>query len=284
MPNPEEEQPYLTPKEVARFDPYGVRKQALAKEAESLESQTPEPTPEEAVERPDIIEASEIMKDDFFGPEEIGKAFQVELDPNEIPAQPFSREELKHFQQEGYFLSLRIDHDKDGKPLTIQQLKSLYELDPKDQAVRIFYQQDWYEKPENSDPFYTTQIPKVQWALTKKEILPDSTSKTHQDQETLLNQYTQQQSPHLESDHTIQRREAVDIAYDLALAYLSKGQKQLPTRYDWSKTQLTQGAVSGFFAPLGHFDARGFVVHAVRTGDSDGDLGVCPSVVSEIET
>ena len=284
MPNPEEEQPYLTPKEVARFDPYGVRKQALAKEAESLESQTPEPTPEEAVERPDIIEASEIMKDDFFGPEEIGKAFQVELDPNEIPAQPFSREELKHFQQEGYFLSLRIDHDKDGNPLTIQQLKSLYGLDPKDPNTRIFYQQDWYEKPENSDPFYTTQTPKVQWSLTKKEVLDDSTTINYQDQETILNQYTQQQSPHLEPNHTIQRREAVDIAYDLALAYLSKGEKQLPTRYDWSKTKLTQGAYSGEFANLGDFDAKGFLVDASLPEYSRAFLGVCPSVVSEIET
>ena len=284
MPTPEKQQSYIPPEEVARFDPYGVRKQALREEAVSLESQAPEPFPEEVVERPDILEASEIMKADFYGPEEVGKAFGIELDPDEIPAQPFSREELEHFQQEGYFLTLRIDHDKDGNPLTIQQLKSLYEIDSRDQTTRIFYEQDWYEKPENSDPFFTTQTPQVQWALVKKKILSKSTSKKYHEQEQLLRIYGQKQSSYLEPDHTVQRREAVDQAYDLVLAYLSKGVKLLADKWDWSKTELTRGAGSGCFASLGRFDAGGFLVYRFPPGYSGDYLGVCPSVVSTVET
>ena len=287
MPTPESEQsgkPYIPREEVARFDPYGVRKEALAQEAASLESQAPPPSPEPQTERADITEAAEIMQDDFYGPEEIRVAFGIELTPDEIPPQPFSKEELEYFKSEGYFLTLRVDHDAEGKPLTIQRLKALYEIDPKDPSKRIFYQQDWYEKSENSDPFFTSQTPQVQWALVKKEILPDSTSKNYQTQEGLLSQYIQLESPHLEEGHEIQRREAVDQAYDLILAYLARGKQLLPDKWDWSKTKLTQGAVSGDFADLGHFDAKGFRVHADHPDFSNDYLGVCPSVVSKIET
>ncbi len=281
--SPESEKPYLSPSEVARFDPYGVRKQALEEEAQSLESQAPPPSPDQPTERADITEAAEIMGEDFYGPAEIRVAFGVELAEDEIPPQPFTRAELEHYRQEGFFLVLRTDHDAEGNPLTIQRLKELYQVDPKDPNQRIFYQQDWYEKPENADPFFTSQTPQTQWALVKKEILPDSTSKQYQAQEQFFQTYAQQQAPHLEQGHQIQRREAVDQAYDLILAYLSRGQRLLPDRYDWSKTQLKQGAYAGPFAALGYFDAKGFDVDADFPSVSDDDLGVCPSVVSEIE-
>lgn len=284
MPSPEQRD-YLTPEEVAKLDPFGVRKRKLEEEAASLEAQAPQ-TPEAQAqsERPDLAEAQEVMEEDFFGPEEVQKAFGVELTEDEIPDLPFSRAELEHFKQEGFFLSLRINHDQDGNPLTIKQMKALYETDPQDPQKRIFFNQDWYEKSENNDPFFTRQTPQSQWALTKKEVLAGSTSKNYQTQESLLDQYKQTQAPHLEANHQIQRREAVDIAYDLCLAYLTRGQKLLPDRWDWSKTKLTQGADAGHFAHLGFFGACGFAVYALLPdGTSDG-LGVCPSVVSEVET
>lgn len=51
MPSTPEEEPQFTPREkVARFDPYNVRKAALEKEAASLESQAPSPTPDQKLE------------------------------------------------------------------------------------------------------------------------------------------------------------------------------------------------------------------------------------------
>jgi len=282
----QEQEGYTPPEEVAKFDPFGVRKRKLEEEAASLEAQAPPKAKEtQAIfERADIQEAQELMGEDFYGPEEIQKAFGVELREEEIPPQPFSRQELEHFREEGCFLTLRIDHDQDDNPLTIKQLKTLYGVDSDYPETRIFYNQDWYERPENLDPFFTHETPRVQWALVKKEILKDSTNKNYQAQEGLLDQYRQGQQPHLEGDHQIQRREAVDIAYDLILAFRARGQKLLPDNWDWSKTKLTQGADAGHLAGLGRFDADGFNVFADQPSVVDGFLGVCPSVVSQVET
>lgn len=277
------EQPrdYLTPDEVAQLDPFGVRKRKLEDEAASLEQQAPVPARRaESSERPDLIEVAGIMGENLYGPEEIKKAFGVELEDHEIPPLPFSHQELEHFKKE-YFLVLRTNRFGDGKPITIQELKKRYEVDPNNSSVRIFRGQDWYDKPENSDPFYTDQIPKVQWALVKKEILNNSNRKNYQAQEQLLEQYRQQEQTYLEPNHQIERMEAVDIAFDLTLAYLSRGQKFLPHRWNWSKTKLTKGTYAGRFARLGRFDSEGFNIHANFPDISfDVNLGVCPSVVS----
>lgn len=132
--------------EFSQLDPYNPKnpanlKKALDQEAASLSAQAPEPSPEAETifERADILEAQEVMKEDFFGLAEIKQAFEVDLTEDEVPELPFSRSELEHFKAEGFFLSLRIDHDKDGHPLTIKQMKALYETDPANPQTRIFY-------------------------------------------------------------------------------------------------------------------------------------------------
>lgn len=75
-----------------------------------------------------IEEAREIMGENFFmGPEQVKKAFGVELDPKEIPKIPFSREQLEKAKSLNQFLVLRVGVAADGEPLTMKKMNGILE-------------------------------------------------------------------------------------------------------------------------------------------------------------
>ncbi len=70
-----------------------------------------------------MLKAREIMGErEVMGPEEVKKAFGIEVPESEVPPIPFNETELKRAKELGQFLVLRVDKTQDGQPLTMQKL------------------------------------------------------------------------------------------------------------------------------------------------------------------
>lgn len=131
-----------------------------------------------------LEDAIEIMGADFLGPEAVKKAFGIELSDDEVPELEFTQDELERAKALGQRLILRVDRAQDGSSLTMDKIRKLaeaqFQLDPTTAAAKgkALYQQDWY----NSEAFFTTQTPRMKWALVGKDVLPGSTGKHYLDQ------------------------------------------------------------------------------------------------------
>jgi len=121
-------------------------------------------------EKISFAEAKEIMGSDFMGPDEIQKAFDVEV--TDVPQIPFSKEELEKAKELGQFLILRVDKDQKGTNLTLKRIEEI--IQPKWEASgkgKLFRDDRW--SLERSE-FFDNETPRAGWALTSKEIVEDT--------------------------------------------------------------------------------------------------------------
>ena len=124
-----------------------------------------------------IKNAKEILgKKDVLGIEEIENTFGIKVRAEDVPNIPFSKEDLEKAKELGQFLILRVDKAKDGTGLSMKKMHDLLaEEFKKDGHGKILVSIDWYKEEE----FFTKETPKLSWALTSKEVIPDSTSKNY---------------------------------------------------------------------------------------------------------
>ncbi len=130
--------------------------------------------------------AKEVMGEDFIGPEEVKAAFLDQIEISEVPKIPFSKEELERAKELGQMLILRVDKAKDGSDLTMEKIHDLLNGKIKEEAP-VLFNVDWY----GVEDFYKKEKPAVSWALTGKEIVPDSNSKNYFQQTEELVKYLQ---------------------------------------------------------------------------------------------
>lgn len=136
--------------------------------------------------------AKEVMGEEFFGYQEVGKAFGIEVSPENVPEIPFSREELERAKELNQFLVLRVDKAPDGKPLSLQKINEILKGKVSD-GSKLLYADDgkggiqsdsWHKNEE----FSKNEAPRLAWALVSKEVIPNSTSKNYlQQTEELVN-------------------------------------------------------------------------------------------------
>lgn len=136
--------------------------------------------------------AKEVMGEEFFGYQEVEKAFGIEVNPEEIPEIPFSKEELEKAKELNQFLVLRVDKAPDGKPLSLQKINEILKGKVSD-GSKLLYADDgkggiqsdsWHKNEE----FSKEEAPRLAWALVSKEVIPNSTSKNYlQQTEELVN-------------------------------------------------------------------------------------------------
>ncbi len=69
--------------------------------------------------------AEKIMGDQFYGPEEIEKAFKFKVDKDKISEMPYGPAELKKAKELGERLVLRISEDGEGNTMTMEHLANL---------------------------------------------------------------------------------------------------------------------------------------------------------------
>jgi hypothetical protein len=225
----------------------------------------------------ELEEAREVLGKDFLGPEAIQKTLEVELDPEELEAIshiPFSRAELEKAKELGMMLVLRVPRTRDGKPLTINAMREMFAkgdtlADPKKKKRQLFYRnkgEAWYDNEE----FATKPTTQIGWGLVGKSVLSESTSKTWDEQETLLKKWAEQNGL---DPTTVRRRTPVEVAYDTLVYYGQNQESLLEDRYDWTSVQSSYGGP----VCVGCFGSLGLGVDDDSRGDRGAGLGVCPS-------
>lgn len=253
-----------------------------------------------------VERAKEIMgRGQFQGPEEVALVWGSRPSPEQIPAIPFSAEELERAKELGQVLRLRVDKDPSGQPLTMQRMLGIQK--PKFDAAgdgKVLFNVDWY-KDEN---FYKTEAPRAGWVLTSREFVPQTTSKNYlQQTEALVEHLTatvlQGRSPSPEYVEAIEeftrekagiqailssdwqkaseklanlkitkllRSTEPELMYDAMMDFGAENKKRiLESTYGWSATRSSGGYLVGF----GSFDAVGAGVSRWKPGGASDGLG-----------
>ena len=140
-----------------------------------------------------IKNAKEILgKQDVMGPEEVKKAFGIEINLEDIPKIPFEKAELERAKELDQFLVLRVDKAPDGKPLSMQKINEILKGKLTD-GSKLLYSGDGkgglkYDSWHRDEKFSKEEAPKLAWSLVSKEVIPNSTSKNYlQQTEELVN-------------------------------------------------------------------------------------------------
>ncbi len=146
--------------------------------------------------------AKEIMEENFFGYEEILKAWGPEVadtikdkDGSPRPAWKeavkdtppilYSEAELKDANKNGEMLILRVATDKSGKPLTMKRLNEIGQPRLTSDEGKLLYKVDWFK----DEDFYKNKSLTSEWALVKKDFVPGSTGKDYIEQTRVLRDY-----------------------------------------------------------------------------------------------
>ena len=256
--------------------------------------------------------AIEILgKENVFGPKEIEKALGIKVKPEQIPEIPFTREELERAKELNQFLILRVDKANDGKPLTIAKMNELLKGKVKGgtRALNNYggsgkIDDSWYKGQD----FVLKETPKLSWALTSKEVIPDSTSKNYLDQTTemvnylrndvfkgkeipaefqraiaefekakdeiamFMNNNKNKAAGELErlAITKLTRQTPVEALYDIFIYFQNKGERLFENMYIWTSRRASAGKL----VRVGDFDADGASVPRDTPDYSSGNLGV----------
>ena len=291
---------------------YGPPPKPGQKKLEDLRKKVPKP------ERPkselDLSLARELLGKDVFGPEEVQKAFGIEIHPDQIPPIPYSYEQLEKAKELHEMLVLRVDKDSQGKPLTMQNMSEIVIKKIGATEDKILYDQKTAGQPNLEDscwykdqPFFTAETSKLEWKLISKTIIPESTSKNYTEQTRRLRDYleTNQLATKQEldecSDQKLQelealsktenwqeaakqlsellinqnhRRSAVEAFYDTLLAFDVNDERLLENIYDSTNSRSSDGYLVDFGS---FFRSLGASVNHWEPDDRHGGLGVVSS-------
>ena len=237
-----------------------------------------------------------IGADHFFGAEAVRKAFPgVPLKPEQIPAIPFSREDLQRAKELGDSLRLRVNKAPGNGNLNMKKMQEL--LQPtfdKKNGGKVLYDTDWYEGED-----FFTEAPELCWVLTSDGIIPDSEDKDYLQQTEHIAEYLrdtvyqgkkipqqyEEAMKELDSQkdeirrlidnddwqeaaeklanlklNKLTRRVPVEVLYDMLVTFQNGDKRHLEDFYDWTCVRSSGGLLVG----VGGFDPDG----------SNDDLGV----------
>lgn len=169
----------------------------------------------------DTPENIEKGKTDVLGPKEVEKAFGIKLETKDIPPIPFSKKDLEKAKELDQFLVLRVK-SKDGKPFTMKKINELLENAFKDSGKGKALTGTWHLK----ESFYTDKTPNLGWALTSKEIVPDTGYQGYLDQSLTIARYLKKA--------VFSGRELPD-EYREAIEELIEKEEELKNVSGWSK-------------------------------------------------
>lgn len=112
------------------------------------------------------LEAQEVMGDGlYFGQEALEETWGIKLAPEQVPAIPFSREDLEGGKRLGQFLELR------PKGLTMEEIEQrLAQRFQAEGKGEILYDKDLYQ----NEAFFTEDKTELKWVLVTKKCIPGS--------------------------------------------------------------------------------------------------------------
>lgn len=223
-------------------------------------------------------QAAEILGNSFLGAEAVKTTFGIELNVKDIPLIMYTPEQLEQAKERGEMLILRVDVDKEGKPMTAKNINDIVQPTITGKLLEVV---DWFA----NEKFFTDETPQTGWKLVSKEVIKDSTEKNYIDQtailrdslkevgaltedeiiecsdeklkeiETLMNTDKKKAAEKLVSLKINQnhRRSKVEAIYDTAMRFKVTDECSLDGTYDWTKS-LSSG---GFLVLFGYADSRG---------------------------
>lgn len=175
---------HISLKEVADLDPFGKRVKAVSGKAAQFltpDAKKKNKLPETAGEGLSTIEqAQEIMKENFLGPEAIQKTFG--FTPENIPAIPFSPEELEKAKELNQILILQVEKDENGNEFGMKAVVDKLQ-DKTSDNNDLMRSIDWYK----NEKFFTEPgTIRGGWKLVSKENIADTSSKNYLEQTEAL--------------------------------------------------------------------------------------------------
>ena len=253
-----------------------------------------------------IKNAKEILgKKDVLGIEEIENTFGIKVRAEDVPNIPFSKEDLEKARELGQFLILRVDKAKDGTGLSMKKMHDMMaEEFKKDGYGKILVSIDWYKEEE----FFTKETPKLSWALTSKEVIPDSTGKNYLQQteniidyikekvfkggslpkeyQDAIKEFAEQKekiSKLMKEDWKeaakileelritkLTRKSPSEAVYDFIAYFKTNKERLLENMYTWTSRRATDGEL----VDVGRFGSGGALVDSDTPDYSYGYLGV----------
>jgi len=240
-------------------------------------------------------EAETIMgRDYFFGAEAVAKAFPgIPLKPEQIPAIPFSKEDLQRAKELGDSLRLRVNKAPGNGNLSMEKMQELLQptFDQKNKG-KVLYKTDWYEGED-----FFKEAPELCWVLTSDGIIPDSEDKDYLQQTEHIAEYLretvykgkklpQQYVDAIKEMETqkdeirrlidandwqkaaeklanltlnkLTRRVPVEVLYDMLVTFQNGDKRHLEDFYDWTGVRSSDGRLVsvGRFAPGGVYVNR----------------------------
>jgi hypothetical protein len=152
--------------------------------------------------------AKEIFGKDFLGKETVEKTFGFLVRQEEVPPIRFSAKELKEAHDHNEQLILRVSHDAEGNPMTMQRiLKIMAGRIPKKEKLlasqNALGAEDlsddcWYRTEE----FFWKDALKFEWVLVGKDFVPETTSKNYVEQTLEIYKYLQNRKILTKSEKT----------------------------------------------------------------------------------
>lgn len=184
--------------------------------------------------------AKEIMGENYLGPEDAMKHFGVSFTDKELVQLreiPFTEAELEACKKTHILFA--------GYPLSI--------LDIRNKAKHLFYNQGWYD----NQAFAKNEKVNLQWYLIRKDEVPSSTSKTWQQQQSLL------------TDNETTPR-ASEVIYMVMLYCLVIGKRLFGNMY----VRCSDLGSGGRRVYVGYFDSGGLYVFSGSGDCCGGYLGL----------
>jgi hypothetical protein len=199
--------------------------------------------------------AREIMGKNFLGVEEVAECFGIQLTQEELTKVaeiPFTEATLEECK-DTHILFLGINHDKEGKPLTINRLREMF---PSTGQPRFWSYQFWYDK----EKFAAKETPELKWYLIRKTVSEESRSKNYIEQEKLLKENEE-------------RERAIVYVYGILLMSKARKERLFEQDYVWC-TDLDSG---GYRVCVGYFGSRGLGISYYWGSRYDHYLGLAPA-------
>jgi DNA-directed RNA polymerase subunit RPC12/RpoP len=199
-----------------------------------------------------LRQVKEIMGNNFLGPERLNKCFNIQLTKEELLKIPFSDETLEECK-DTHILFLGINHDKEGKPLTINRFREMF---PADGQPKFYSYKSWYD----NEKFATKETPEFRWYLIRKLILEESRDKTYEKQQKLLKE-----------NEEIER--AVVYIYGMLLMFKATGKRLFEHDWVWCR-DVNSG---GKRVHINGFNSNGLNINNYWDDNHNNNLGLAPS-------
>jgi hypothetical protein len=191
------------------------------------------------VEPPSHVKAREILGKHFLGLEEVRRGYGIAIPVDQLAEIPFSEETLQACR----------DTLVAGAQLSVNEVRKIADSD--------FYDTDWY----NRELFANDRKVSVRWYLLRKEPVPESRSKTYDQQTALLKE---EEVPF-----------ACEVTYMVILYWLTHRERLLPDVY----VRCQDKNSDGLRVNVGVFASDGFRFGDYWDDRRDDYLGLASSVL-----